>query len=176
MHHIMPWLGSYSIEPSTVLATIGLLVGTSIFIPLLNRALRNWLQPVGARIGLQPDIMLSCARILTIVLWLVALLVVLDLWGVSVGGLWTVFASAAAIVGVGFLATWAIVSNVTASVFLAVWRPFHLGDTVALLPDNLKGRAVDRNLMFTVLQEEGGSTLQVPNNLFFQKIFRVERS
>ena len=73
----------------------------------------------------------------------------------------------------GFLATWAMVSNVTASLFLTIWHPFRLGDTVELLPENLKGRAIDRNLMFTVLREESGSVLQVPNNLFFQKIFRV---
>jgi hypothetical protein len=27
--------------------------------------------------------------------------------------------------------------------------------------------------MFTALRESGGAVLQVPNNLFFQKIFRV---
>jgi hypothetical protein len=27
--------------------------------------------------------------------------------------------------------------------------------------------------MFTVLREEGGSALHIPNNLFFQRIFRV---
>jgi small-conductance mechanosensitive channel len=42
-----------------------------------------------------------------------------------------------------------------------------------MLPENLKGRAVDRNLMFTALREEGGTILQIPNNLFFQKMFRV---
>jgi hypothetical protein len=35
--------------------------------------------------------------------------------------------SVATIIGVGFLATWAMVSNVTASLFLAIWRPFRLG-------------------------------------------------
>jgi small-conductance mechanosensitive channel len=109
----------------------------------------------------------------TITLWLVALLLVLDLWGIGVGGLWTLMVSVATIIGVGFLATWAMVSNVTASLFLAIWRPFRLGDTVELLPENLKGRAIDRNLMFTVLREDGGSFLQIPNNVFFQRIFRV---
>ena len=56
---------------------------------------------------------------------------------------------------------------------LAIWRPFRLGDNVELLPENLKGRAIDRNLMFTVLREDSGALLQVPNNLFFQKMFRV---
>ena len=31
----------------------------------------------------------------------------------------------------------------------------------------------DRNLMFTTLREESGNVLWIPNNLFFQKIFRV---
>jgi len=30
--------------------------------------------------------------------------------------------------------------------------------------------------MFTVLREESGSVLQIPNNLFFQKMFRVSGS
>jgi small-conductance mechanosensitive channel len=66
-----------------------------------------------------------------------------------------------------------MVSNFTASLFITVWRPFHLGDTVELLPENLKGRVVDRNLLFTALREDGGSVIQVPNNLFLQKMFRV---
>jgi small-conductance mechanosensitive channel len=64
-------------------------------------------------------------------------------------------------------------SNFTASFFLALWRPFHVGQTVEVLPENLKGRVVGRNLMFTTLSEESGSVLQIPNSLFFQKMFRV---
>jgi small-conductance mechanosensitive channel len=64
-------------------------------------------------------------------------------------------------------------SNFTASFFLVLWGPFHVGQTVEILPENLKGRVVDRNLMFTTLSEDSGSVLQIPNSLFFQKIFRV---
>ena len=61
----------------------------------------------------------------------------------------------------------------TASFFLTLWRPFHLGQTIEIIPENLSGRVSDRNLMFTTLREESGSILQIPNNLFFQKPFRV---
>lgn len=44
-------------------------------------------------------------------------------------------------IGVGFLATWTMVSNVTASVFMAIWKPFHFGNTVEVLPEKLEGRA-----------------------------------
>ena len=52
-------------------------------------------------------------------------------------------------------------------------EPTAVTATVALLPENLKGRVVDRNLMFTTLREHDGAVLQVPNSLFFQKVFRV---
>ena len=100
-------------------------------------------------------------------------LITLSLWGVSVGGLWTFLVSVITLIGVGFLATWTMVSNLTANFFLTVWRPFHIGEPVTLLPEQLMGRVVDRNLMFTMLREPDGATLMIPNNLFFQKAFRV---
>jgi small-conductance mechanosensitive channel len=54
-----------------------------------------------------------------------------------------------------------------------LWRPFHVGQIVEMLPENLKGRVIERNLLFTTLYEESASVLRIPNNLFFQRIFRV---
>ncbi len=88
-------------------------------------------------------------------------------------GVWTLLVSVATIIGVGFLATWTLISNFTASFFIAVWRPFHLGQVVEILPERLKGRIIDHNLMFTTLREESGSVIEIPNNLFFQRTFRV---
>ncbi|MFZ1004937.1 MAG: mechanosensitive ion channel domain-containing protein, partial [Pseudolabrys sp.] len=105
--------------------------------------------------------------------WLIAVLSILDAWGIGIAGLWGLVVSSIAVIGVGFLATWAIVSNFTSSFFLTIWRPFRLGDTVILLPENTSGRVTDRNLMFTVLRDQDGSVVNVPNNLFFQKMFRV---
>jgi len=172
MDQIAAWLQSQHIALSGVLMTFGILLGILAVVIAANRLLRNLATPA-ARVGLHSETVSLLGRAITITLWLIALLLVLDLWGVGVGGVWAMLVSVATIIGVGFLATWAMVSNITASLFLAIWHPFHLGDTVELLPENLKGRAVERNLMFTVLREDGGSVLQIPNNLFFQKIFRV---
>jgi small-conductance mechanosensitive channel len=78
----------------------------------------------------------QCARV-TAVLWLIVATLLLELWGVGLGGIWTVLVSIATVIGVGFLATWAMVSNVTASVFIGIWKPFHLGDTVEILPETV---------------------------------------
>ena len=106
-------------------------------------------------------------------LWVGVVFILLGFWGISVTGLWASLVSIAAVIGVGFLAVWTMISNITASLFITIWRPFHLGDTVEVLPEGLKGRAIERNLMFTVLREGEGRTLLIPNNLFFQKMFRV---
>lgn len=167
------WLKDFDIHLSTVVQTLGLVVAALIVIVVVNVVMRRWLQPAAVRVGLRSDIVVSLARVVALLLWFVTFILALELWGVSAGGVWAWLAGTATIIGAGFLATWAIISNVTAALFLAIWRPFHLGDNVEMFPENLKGRAVDRNLMFTVLREESGSVLQIPNNLFFQKIFRV---
>jgi small-conductance mechanosensitive channel len=176
MDQIVGWLARHNIELSTVLATFGLIVAAAIIILLVKRLLKNWLQPAQTRLGLRAEDSATIVRIVTAILWFIALMAAFELWGVGIGSFWTVFVSAATIIGAAFVATWAIVSNMTADFLLTVWRPYRLGDTVELLPEKLKGRAVERNLMFTVLLEDDGCVLQVPNNLFFQKIFRVGRS
>jgi small-conductance mechanosensitive channel len=167
------WLEQTGIPLVPVIATMALLVGTAVVNLALNRLVRRFLRGLEVRLHLPYESVLFATRFVTTTVWIVALLMVLQVWGVGVGGLWAVLASVTAIVGVAFLAVWTMVSNITASLFITLWRPFHLGQTIEVLPENLKGRAIDRNMMFTTLREEGGSILQIPNNLFFQKMFRV---
>jgi small-conductance mechanosensitive channel len=47
---------------------------------------------------------------------------------------------------------------------------------VEVLPENLKGQVIDSNLMFVVMREDSGTVIQIPNNMFFQKMFRVTGS
>jgi small-conductance mechanosensitive channel len=176
MNGILGWLKQYSVSFETAAATVALLIAAAAIILYLNRLMYRSLQPLEQRLSLPYETLASAARLVTGVLWLITAMLILSLWGVSVSGLWTLLVSAAAVIGVGFLAVWTMISNITASFFITVWRPFHLGHTVELLPENLKGRVVDRNMMYTIIREEGGALLHVPNNFFFQKIFRVSGS
>ena len=173
MHALVAWLDQANIPMPLLLATVALIIFALIAILALNRLLRGWLRRAETTVHLSYETALTLTRVVSGGLWLVTALLVLNLWGISVSGLWTLLASAIAVIGVGFLAVWTMVSNVTASFFLSLWRPFRLGQTVEILPEALKGRVIDRNLMFTVLRDEGGNLLQVPNNMFFQKMFRV---
>src|SRR5262245_9511176 len=173
MNDLAAWLDRHHVNMVPVLATIGVAIGAFVLSYLLKRPARDSLRELTSRLRLPYETVLTATRLLIGALWIVAAMLVLEIWGVSVGGLWTVLVSAATIVGVGFLATWTMISNITASFFIAFWRPFRLGDTIEMLPENLSGRVIDINMMFIVVRENGGAVIQIPNNLFFQKMFRV---
>ena len=176
MDQVIAWLVNHDVGLARVSATLAILVATAVGVAALNRLLRRLVGSIESRLHVPSEHMLMSTRFVTGCLWLIAILLVLDVWGIGFGGVWTFLASAIAVIGVGFLAVWTIVSNATAGFFITLWRPFQLGQTVEILPEALKGRVIDRNMMFTILREEGGSVLHVPNNLFFQRVFRVSDS
>jgi len=170
---LIEWLNQHNINAVNAIGTIAILILASIIIPITSRFLRQRFIYLQGRLNLTDETNFIINRVITAVLWTLTVFIALNVWGIGLGGVWAVLVSAITIIGVGFIATWAMISNFTASFFLVLWRPFHVGQIVEILPENLKGRVVDRNLMFTILSEESGSKLQIPNNLFFQKVFRV---
>jgi small-conductance mechanosensitive channel len=176
LDQLVAWMNAHEVRVGALLGSVLVVAFGVAIIVSARRLLFRLLAKNHARIGLSYGTAVMLTRTITAVLWIVVGLVVLNVWGIGVAGLWTSFVSIATLIGVGFLATWTMVSNVTATFFLTIWRPFHLGDEVEVLPENLKGRVIDRTMMFTVLREEQGTTIQVPNNLFFQKLFRVKEN
>jgi len=173
MTQIIEWLNQHNINAVNAIGTVVILLLASIVIPILSRLLNQWLTYLQSPLNFTDKTNSTINRVIIAVLWALIVFIILDVWGIGLAGVWAVLVSAITIIGVGFIATWAMTSNFTASFFLALWRPFHVGQTVEVLPENLKGRVVGRNLMFTTLSEESGSVLQIPNSLFFQKMFRV---
>jgi small-conductance mechanosensitive channel len=96
---------------------------------------------------------------------------VLQQFGV-LGNAWAALTAILAMVAIGFVAVWSVLSNSLCSILLMVTRPFNVGDTVEIPDVNLRGKVIDFNLIFTTLREEDGSLIQVPNNTFLQKPIR----
>jgi small-conductance mechanosensitive channel len=162
------WLPSWQqLLPSLIIFVVGALV-----VALVQRALGRALARASRHTPMSAETALTLQRVSAGALWLLLVLLTLRHLGVNVDGLWTLLVSTLAVIGVGLLAVWTMVSNITASFFIWIWRPYELGERIELIPDGIKGRAVDRSLMFTIIREEDGSTLMVPNNLFFQRIIR----
>lgn len=147
---------------------------------LLQRLVRRLIRQLDEHYGLPPELALGARRILAFLIYAAAALLVLERMGVSGAVLWTAFTGFAAVAAVAFFAAWSVLSNIFCTVLIFTTRPFRMHDHIELLENGekpgIKGRVIDINLIYTTLQEtdEGrqGTVLQIPNNLFFQRVVR----
>jgi len=146
---------------------------------LLRRMIGRILRRVGERYKLPFEMVLGARRAIGFLIYGVALLLVLERLGVSGTVLWSALTGFVAVAAVAFFAAWSVLSNIFCTLLIFVTGVFRLNDQIELLENGekpgLKGRVIDINLVYTTLQEPGmpaGSTLQVPNSLFFQRSVR----
>jgi small-conductance mechanosensitive channel len=97
---------------------------------------------------------------------------VLSVFGFELGGIWALVSTVFAMIAIGFVAVWSLLSHSTATILLVIIRPFQVGDDIALPSENMAGRVVDLNFFFTTLLDHEGNEWRVPNNLFFQKVMK----
>ena len=146
---------------------------------LLQLLARRLIDRLSARYRLPREMTVGAARALGFLIYAAALLLALERFGVSGTVLWTAFTGFAAVGAVAFFAAWSVLSNIFCTLLIFTTRPFRLDDHIELLENGekpgLKGRVVDINLIYTTLQEgddQAGTVLQIPNNLFFQRTLR----
>lgn len=152
---------------SAVILAIGLVLAG-----VAESTTRRALSRLRRHVHISLEAAMQVARLARAIVFTLAVTTALSFWGFGLGGIWTGLLGLIAGVGVALVATWAMVSNITGAVFLSVWRPYRLGDTFEILPEAVKGRAIDRNLMFTVLEQPDGAIISIPNNLVFQRVVR----
>ena len=99
-------------------------------------------------------------------------LLFLGIWGFPVNAVMAVLGTMLGLVAIGFVAMWSVLSNFLCTFVLIVFRPFAVGDDLEVPADNVKGRVIDLSLVFTTLEVTKGETVLIPNNTFFQKIFK----
>ena len=149
---------------------------------LVQRLVRLLVRRLLDRRGLPLEMAVVLRRLSASLIAAAALLLILERMGVSGMVLWTAFTGFAAVGAVAFFAAWSVLSNIFCAVLIFSTRLFRLQDHIEVLENGekpgLKGRVVDINLIYTSLQEveadasDGGSVLQIPNSLFFQRSVR----
>lgn len=111
--------------------------------------------------------------------WLIyasAGILLLSALGFDIGGIWTILATVLGLVAIGFVAVWSVLSNTLCTVMILFFKPFAIGDEVEFAGEQVAGRVIDMNFMFTTLATKDGAVMQVPNNLFFQKVLKRRHS
>lgn len=147
---------------------------------LLMRLVRLLMRRMTNTYALPGNVAKLFVRVTGVLVYGGALLWGLERLGVSGAVLWGAFTGFATVGAVAFFAAWSVLSNLFCALLIYVTRAFRIGDVVELLEPGekpvMKGRVVDINLVYTTLQESGsaqhGTTLQLPNSLFFQRALR----
>src|SRR5262252_2504375 len=124
MTQVIEWLNQHNINAVNAIGTLIILLLALIVIPILSRLLNQWLTYLQSPLNFTDETNSTINRVIIAVLWALAVFIILDVWGIGLAGVWAVLVSAITIIGVGFIATWAMTSNFAASFFLALWRPF----------------------------------------------------
>ncbi len=109
-----------------------------------------------------------------VVKWVTVLTVVLVLLGIS-GLLRSIISIVMLVIGtIIFLAFagWSIIGNITAGIVLMVWKPFQIGDTIEIIPENIAGKVEDITLMFIKIRTVKGEEIYIPNTLVIQRFIK----
>ena len=111
---------------------------------------------------------LKLYNISTFVLLLFALVII---WGISLSGISLFVASFFTIAGIGFFASWSILSNITAAVILFVHSPFKIGSEIRILDgeNSIEGKVIDITLLSVIISTPNQNRIHYPNNLAIQK-------
>jgi len=104
-----------------------------------------------------------------------AFFLILNHWGFAANTVLAILGTAVGMVAIGFVAVWSLLSNLLCAFVLTAFRPFRIGDELELPGESVSGKAVDLNLLFVTLETPEGDQYRVPNNFFFQKIFKCRR-
>ncbi len=152
-------------------AAAAIIVGAFVVKFVLNRAL----DLLAERTRLTDADLKPTRRIGNWILTGITFILLLGVFGFNLGGLWTMLSTVLAMIAIGFVAVWSVLSNVSCTLIILIFRPFSVGDALEIPTDNVKGRVADLNFIYTTLVTDDGAELQIPNSLFFQRVVKRRR-
>ena len=156
-----PWIAS-------ALQSLIIVVLALLALVVLGRALGM----LERRSPFPPILFKLLKRIARAVVLLLVVYLILESWGFELKTVLAILGTILGMVAIGFVAVWSLLSNLMCAFILATFRPFRVGDIIEIPSENVHGKVTDLTLLFTTLETEEGDDLQVPNNVFFQKIYK----
>lgn len=145
------------------------------------KVIQRGLSALSVRNFISPLVMGVLQQALRWFVFIAVSLLLLQQLGVSINSVWTVISAIVAMLAIGFVAVWSVLSNLLCTLMLLLFRPFRVGDEIEIIDPamtaGMKGRVRNINMIFTSLREETEEPdefveIQIPNNLFFQKIIK----
>ncbi len=159
------------IDPMSFKTEILFTVILLAFILLLNTFTKRGIR----RFGKSSSIDMNSRKIIfylsNLIFYLLAFVGISLIWGVKLEDFSLFLSSVLAILGVGFVAQWSILSNLTASVILFFSHPLRLGDRIRVMDKDFDwtGRVEDISGFYLFMRTDDGRRITIPTNLVIQK-------
>lgn len=128
------------------------------------------------KFGIRRSRYFAIRRLMTMASILTTAILLLLVWDISLHNVWISLTGVLAVTAIGFFAVWSLVGNILAGIILYFTSPFKIEDDIEVMPDEISGTVLAINTFYTVLLDEDGGYINIPNSLFFQKYIRVKRS
>ncbi|MEO8183467.1 MAG: mechanosensitive ion channel domain-containing protein [Deltaproteobacteria bacterium] len=152
-------------------AAVAIITGAA----LLNVVLTRGLRLLARRTSFEAHHLIPARRLGRSLINVGALVLLLGTLGLNLGGIWAMLATVVGMLAIGFVAVWSVLSNMLCTVIILICRPFEVGDEIEFTGEPVLGKVADLNFIYTTLRAADGGLIQVPNNLFLQRIIKRRR-
>ena len=142
------------------------ILGGSLFLGL---GLNFILNTIAKAANIEMERLISVKRILRWLVILACFFAIIATLGWNLEGLWTFFTTVFALLAIGFIAVWSVLSNFVCAFLIRWLKPFLVNDWVEFPGEEVQSKVTDLALTFTTLENLEGDLFKVPNNQFFQK-------
>lgn len=114
-------------------------------------------------------------KIVNLFITLFALIFLAGIWNIDRSQLMVFITSTITLVGVGFIAQWSILANVTSSLILFFNHPMKLGQEIQILDKeyDINGTLVDISFFFLYIKTDDGETITIPNSVVLSKVIKI---
>jgi small-conductance mechanosensitive channel len=116
-------------------------------------------------------------KIVNLFITLFALIFLAGIWNIDRSQLMVFITSTITLVGVGFIAQWSILANVTSSLILFFNHPMKLGQEIQVLDKeyDINGTLIDISFFFLYIKTEEGETITIPNSVVLNKVIKIQQ-
>ncbi|MFM7667971.1 MAG: mechanosensitive ion channel domain-containing protein [Bacteroidota bacterium] len=116
-------------------------------------------------------------KIVNLFITLFALIFLAGIWNIDRSQLMVFITSTITLVGVGFIAQWSILANVTSSLILFFNHPMKLGQEIRILDKeyDIEGTLIDISFFFLYIKTEEGEIITIPNSVVLNKVIKINQ-
>ncbi|MBK9191048.1 MAG: mechanosensitive ion channel [Crocinitomicaceae bacterium] len=145
---------------------------------LINFAIRKWSYRIAQKFHLGIERRKITTKIVNLILVLIGTISIMGIWGLDQKELFVFLTSTLTVLGIGFFASWSILSNITSGLLLYFNHPLHIGDYIKILEKEapVEGTLKDISMFFMHIETPEGEIITIPNSVVTQKTISVRTS